>query len=95
MSGDSPNILLNSPEWGVTTTFCPSMIGSISLTRELASKDTRTFRSSNDLTSNFIASISWIASPIPIAAESMSTGICPSILLTVPRVSFESAIGML
>ncbi|CAI8203543.1 MAG: Uncharacterised protein [Candidatus Nitrosopelagicus brevis] len=24
----------------------------------------------------------------------MSTGICPSILLTVPRVSFESAIGI-
>ena len=70
------------------------MIGSISFTKELASNETRTFLSSKDFTSNFIASLSCIASPIPIVVESISTGTCPNILFTVPRVSFESAIGM-
>ena len=90
----APNNLLNSPECGVTTTFCPSMIGSISLTRELASKEIRTFLSSNDFTSNFYCLNILYCKSIPIVAESISTGTWPNSLFVVPRVNLESAIGI-
>src|SRR6185437_249265 len=78
---------------GVTVTFLSLIIGMISGTRQLASRDNITARSRRDDTRIFSASLSWIPRPIPIVAESSSFGMIPRSFWTEPRVSFTSTNG--
>ena len=91
--GSSTNNLLNSPACGVTITFLFLIIGKISCTKALASRDNLTSFFKSEVTSNFNASMSCIVKPIPIVAESRSFGMTPRSLCTAPLVSFESTRG--
>ena len=68
--GISPNSLLNSPACGVTTTFLFGSKGNMPLTRALASSDNLTSLSKSGFNNVLRDSISLIANPIPIVAES-------------------------